>query len=373
MSAYGFVDADAHVEECDETWDHLDPEYRSRRPVAVALDRDKVPNRGNLNAFWLIDGKVLPQPTGRGASFFVLPTSELGRKKSYARESQELTDVNARLRDMDKMGIDVQVIFPTIFLFTTTDDPRFEAALYRSYNSWMAEVCRRAPDRLKWNAVMPVRAVDEAVKEVARARALGAAGAVIYGTAGDALLHHPGLDPFYAALCAENLPLCVHVGPSCPALSQLCDDPYSMVLISNPMPLQMAFFSMVGGKVLDRFPNLRVGFFEGGSQWIPYVVDRMDHYYALFKGLAWDIVPKKAPSEYLRDGNLYITCESEDRLLPYVLKMWGEDRVMISSDMPHAELRDSAMDEVLERDDLSESTKRKLLVENALRFYGIEG
>ena len=42
---------------------------------------------------------------------------------------------------------------------------------------------------------------------------------------------------------------------------------------------------------------------------------------------------------------------------------------MVSSDMPHAELRDSAKDEVLKRADLGEASKRKLLVDNALRFY----
>jgi len=370
MKTYSFVDADAHVEECEETWDYLDEEFRPRRPVAVTLDH--APTRGNLNAFWLIDDNVLPRPAGRGASVFATPAScALGQNKSFSRESQELRDAGARLQDMDRWGIDIQVIFPTVFLVAPSEDPRFEAALYRSYNSWMAGICRQAPRRLKWNAVMPIRAVDEAVKEVWRAKALGAVGAAIYGTAGDKLLNNGGLDPFYHALCEANLPLCVHVGWSLPGLNQTCEHPYAAQIISFSMPLLLGFFALVDG-VLDRFPRLRVGFFEGGSQWVPYLVDRMDHYYEVDRRLGWGSLPKKAPSRYLRDAQLYMTCEAEDRLLPYVLEMWGEERVMLSSDMPHAELRDSAKDELTRRTDLTPAAKRKILVDNALRFYEID-
>jgi predicted TIM-barrel fold metal-dependent hydrolase len=370
MKEYSFIDSDAHVEECEETWNHLDGDYRARRPLPVTLP--SAPARGNLNSFWLIDGKTVPQPVGRGASVFATPaTCEMGQLKSFSRGSQELTDVKARLRDLDKGGIDVQVIFPTVFLVPLTDDPRFEAALARSYNSWMAEVCRQAPDRLKWNAVMPIRAVDEAVKEVWRARELGAAGLVIYGTVGDRLLSDIGLDPFYSAVSDSGLPLCVHLGWSFPGLNQACDNIYASQVISSCMPILLAFFAVVVG-VLDRFPTLRVGFFEGGSQWVPYMVDLMDHYYEADRRNGWGTLPKKVPSQYLKDGNLYIACEAEDRILPTVLSMWGEDRVMLSSDMPHAELRENAKEEMLRRTDLGEATKRKILVENARAFYGIK-
>jgi predicted TIM-barrel fold metal-dependent hydrolase len=370
VTPYRFVDADAHVEECEATWDSLDPEFRSRRPVAVTLP--DAPSRGNLNSFWLVDGKVLPTPVGPGASVFATPTScILGGQKSFSRGSQELTDIGARLRDMDAWAIDVQVVFPTVFLSSPSDDPRFEAALYRSYNSWMAEVCRQASDRLKWNAVLPLRAPAEAAAEARRARTLGAVGAAVYGTAGDRLLNDRSLDPVYAALTETGLPLCIHVGWSLPGLNQVCEHPYAAQIISFTFPLLFGFFAIVDG-VLDRFPDLRVGLFEGGTQWIPYLVDRMDHYYQVDTRLQWGVLPKKLPSEYLKDGNLYVTCEADDRLLPSVLEQWGEDRVMVSSDMPHAELRDSARDEILARTDLSAGVKRKLLVDNALAFYSLK-
>ena len=115
-----------------------------------------------------------------------------------------------------------------------------------------------------------------------------------------------------------------------------------------------------------------MGFFEGGSQWVPYLVDLMDHYYKADQRNGWGTLPKKMPSEYLKDGNLYIACEAEDRILPTVLGMWGEDRVMLSSDIPHAELRENAKDEFARRTDLGETVKGKILVENARAFYGIK-
>lgn len=369
MKNLGFVDADAHVEEGEETWNFLDPEYRSRRPIVVTLE--EAPGRGNLNAFWLIDGKALPQPVGKGASFFATPPScALGQKKAFSLGSQALTDVPARLRDMDRLGIDIQVIFPTVFNGHLTDDPGLEAALTGSYNSWIAEACAQASDRLRWNAVMPLRAPGAAAKEAHRAKALGAVGVMIYGTAGEKLLNDPSLDPFYAALAETGLPLCVHVGWSFPPLNLACDNPYAALGVSFVLPYLMGFFAIVTG-VLDRFPTLRVGFFEGGAQWVPFWVDRMDQYYEIVGKLGWGPLPKKAPSRYLDDGNLYLTCEAEDRLLPQVLGLWGEDRVMLASDMPHAELRDSAKDELVRRADLAEAVKRKILVDNALRFYGI--
>jgi len=372
MSNYSFVDSDAHVEECGETWAYLDPEFQSRRPVSITVSKEQMPSRGMMNAFWVIDGKVMPQLNGKGASFFIPGATELGHKKAFSLASQELRDVKARLADLDRMGIDVQVLFPTIFIFTTTDDLQFEAALHRSYNTWLAKACAQAPDRLKWNAIIPMRNPEAAVQEVKRAKELGAVGAVTYGTAGDKFLHHPSLNPVYAALSEADLPLCLHFGGSFPGLRDACDEVFSAVVLSNTMPVFPAFFSMTGGGVLDRFPGLRVGFFEWGAEWIPYAVDRFDQYYTVFSRLGFGDLSSKEPSAYLRDGNLYVTCESEDHLLPYILDVWGEDRVLLSSDIPHVELRDDAKNELLHREDISTTTKRKILVDNTLRFYGLE-
>jgi aminocarboxymuconate-semialdehyde decarboxylase len=104
----------------------------------------------------------------------------------------------------------VQVIFPTIFLEPLSEDPRFEAALMKSYNSWMASVCRKHPDRLKWAAVLPMRSVADAVEETRRAKNLGAVGLAVYGTVGETLLNHDDFDPVWSE--AERLSASTRVG-----------------------------------------------------------------------------------------------------------------------------------------------------------------
>jgi len=192
---------------------------------------------------------------------------------------------------------------------------------------------------------------------------------MIGGTAGDRLLHHRDLDPFFAAACDVDLPVCVHTGWSCPGLTQVCEDPYSALLLSFTLPVLMAFFSLTAGGVLDRFPGLRVGFLEAGSEWIPYMVGRMDHYHPVIRATGWGPSSRKRPGEYLAEGRLYVTCEAEEPSLPQLLELIGEGHVMIEGDMPHAEARETGIQEIRERKDLSEGVKRKILRDNAMAFY----
>jgi len=98
-----FIDADAHVEESEEMWRLLDPAFSSRRPIPVRLPEDTT--FGRFNAFWLIDGEVFPKMYGRVYfTFGTPPISEVARSKAVTIPSQTLTDVPARLKDLDVMG-----------------------------------------------------------------------------------------------------------------------------------------------------------------------------------------------------------------------------------------------------------------------------
>jgi hypothetical protein len=368
MKTIDVIDADSHVMEVPETWNYLDEEFRARRPVLAQAQG--LPTMPHMDFFWLIDGGIHPRLWGRGTTVSGTPLEmTFAREKPFSVGSQGLTDIEARLRDMDALGIQIQVLFSSILFHRLTEDPRFEAALMRSYNTWLAGRCAERPDRLKWAAVIPVRDMAACVAEVRRARELGAVGLMIGGTAGDKLLHHRDLDPFFAAACDVDLPVCVHCGWSCPGLTQTCEDPYAALLLSFTLPVLMAFFSVTAGGVLDRFPGLRVAFLEAGSEWIPYMAGRMDHYHPVIQTVRWGPHSKKRPSEYLAEERLYVTCEAEEPLLPRVLELIGEDHVMIEGDMPHAEARDTGIQGLCERPDIAETAKRKILRDNALAFY----
>src|SRR5207237_124234 len=136
MSAARVIDSDSHVMETEDTWAYLEPEFAARRPIEVHGPKE---GQGSpVDAFWLVDGMLRPRLLGPGATLTGTPiTSTFGRSKPYSLASQAISDVGARLADMDQVGIDVQVIFPTVFLVGLTEDPRLEAALMRSYNTWM--------------------------------------------------------------------------------------------------------------------------------------------------------------------------------------------------------------------------------------------
>jgi len=363
------VDADSHVEEPAEAWEYLDKEYESRKPFALTTE-DR-PALGHMNAFWFVDSQIFPKPVGQGSTVFGTPLAQqLARNKVFSLESQGLTDPAARLKELDQFGIDVQVNFPTIFLEQLTDDAHFEAALMRSYNTWMAGVCKQRPDRLKFAAVMPLRSVPQAVAELGRAKDLGAAGAAVYGTIDQRMLHHRDLDPFWAEAERLEMPICVHTGWSHPGLKWSIDSIFGAHTISFTLPVMMGFFSFLGGGILDRFPRLRVAFLEAGADWVPYLVQRLDHYFASERLAGW-WTPERSASEYLRDCQIYFTCEAEERLLPQVLEFVGEDRIMMSADMPHAEARENAVSEIEQRTDLTREQKVRILGKNAIAFYSL--
>src|SRR3712207_5692001 len=134
MADLRVIDSDSHVMEIEETWSFLEPEFRGRRPQVVHAP--DAPQGSPMDAYWLVDGQIQPRLLGPGARFTGTPiTSTFGRSKPYSLASQGLTDVAARLRDLDAAGLDVQVIFPTVFLVSLAEDPRLEAALMRSYNT----------------------------------------------------------------------------------------------------------------------------------------------------------------------------------------------------------------------------------------------
>jgi predicted TIM-barrel fold metal-dependent hydrolase len=137
-----------------------------------------------------------------------------------------------------------------------------------------------------------------------------------------------------------------------------------------PMGLIHALSSVVCGGVLERFPTLRVAFLEGGCGWLPFFMDRLDEHVEKLPSL----VPwlTKSPSEHLKSGRVYITCEPEEDLA-YPISRLGEDLIMYASDYAHWDCEfPHSVTKIDEREELTAGQKDKILRENALRFYGLK-
>jgi uncharacterized protein len=366
-------DADAHVEESPETFAdvYMDVEYRERRPQVVTVE-----GQGPL---WVIDQRMFPRRIGRGAHHFSTPASvgaepsTLSATKKEGLGSITLSDVNERIKEMDSEGIGQQVIYPTLFLaFPLTDDPGYGTALCRSYNRWIKRICDQQPDRLSWVCIVNLDDMPGAVLELRRARADGAMGCMILGTVGDRTLDDAAFDPFYGALCDLDMGLAVHVGWSSPSLTSLYSNVYDALVVPFTNTLFTGFLHIVASGVLDRFPTLRVAFFEAGCQWVPFLLDRMEHYYEVgVERGRWPVRSHKRPMDYVQGGNVYFGFEVDDRLLPQAIDLVGDDRFIYASDIPHGDREWDSVKTLRQRKDVSADAKTKLLVTNGRRFYGL--
>jgi len=370
------IDADGHVEENVDTFSdkYLDPAFRALRPRVTGVDG---------LAYWVIDEQLYPRRVGPGCHNLGTPTNVNGQiaahtlSKQESIASMELDDIAARLKLMDVEDIAIQVIYTTLFLaYPLTKNVPLATALTSSYNRWMG-MRLAGQARIKWSAVVNLDDVAGAVNQVREAKQLGAVSVMVLGTAGDDMLDHPRLDPFYAALCGENLALGVHVGWSCPAVNNLYSHIYPSGVIAFHVPLLMAFTALVSGGVLDRFPQLRVVFLEAGCQWVPFIIERIHHRFKNQGSTLRKFLPQTAPiqklpvMDYIKRGNIYFSTEVEDEILPNVLNLVGESQVIFGSDMPHGD-RDRCAAAILQkRADISESAKLKILEKNPAKLYGL--
>ena len=210
-------------------------------------------------------GETYPKLVGKGGTIFRTPT--LMEAASLKRESigaQEMTDIDARLRDMDKVKIDTQVVFPSLFLTTTAEDLRLEAALLRAYNSFLGECSAASKGRIRFAALVPIRDVDASIKELKRAAKIGAAAVMLHGMAWDKLLGDESLFPFYEEAANLNLPICVHLGWGCPAMTDIFDA--STNFYSAILPVTIGFHSILTSSCLREHSQSQIRLLGSGMR-----------------------------------------------------------------------------------------------------------
>jgi len=115
---------------------------------------------------------------------------------------------------------------------------------------------------------------------------------------------------------------------------------------------------------------LKVAFLEAGCGWVPYWMERLDEHYE-YMHLAVPLM-KKTPSEYMRSEQVYYSFEPDEQTLPFIMEFVGEDRLVFASDYNHGDSKfPHTVESVTKRKNLSESSLRKLMGENAARLYSI--
>lgn len=373
------LDADGHVMEPEVMFADLGEEFWPRRPIPASLPLDTL--WGDSNAVWLLEGKILPNIGGSGGrTTFFLPGTERSLRHVATPGDQTLEDVEARLAALDRYQIDQQIIFPTMFLVSAVEDVKLEGALFRCYNTYISRACAKSHGRLKWAALIPFRDAAAAVDEVKRASDLGAAGIFTLGVVFDRHLNDPSFFPIYEAMSELDLPLCVHLGWGAPKVTELFTDGNAF-FCSATTPVIWGFVYIMAYGLLNRFPKLRVGFIETGAEWVPYTINQLRRRYqppthltpAPSRPIGRGAVDRsfyRDPVDWFREGRAFVACEVEEDL-PYLLRHLGEDGLMLSSDYPHGDpsTEETFVTKIQMREDIPEGAKKKLLGENAARFY----
>src|SRR5690348_9174788 len=123
------IDSDAHVIETPRTFEFMDAAERKLAPIVVTQTSGE-PRKNNSGGVhkehWLIDNTAIPKD-----KLVDIATPDAAR---------DMTDIDRRLKHMDELEIDVQVLYPTMFLRPLTERPNVALALAKSYNRWLAEI-----------------------------------------------------------------------------------------------------------------------------------------------------------------------------------------------------------------------------------------
>ena len=271
-----------------------------------------------------------------------------------------------RLEEMDRDGIDMQILCATPVLFGYLRKPEEAAACARIFNDAALEIIAAAPDRLAALAQVPLQDTDLACREAERAMADGHLGIQIGNHVGVRDLDDEGLIAFLQHCGDIGAPVLVH--------------PWDMLgrermskwmlqwLVAMPAETQLSILTLILSGAFERLPrSLKICFAHGGGSF-PYLLGRVDN--------AWrhrDIVREDCPNppSSCVDRIHVDSAVFDEGALRLLVDVMGEDRVMFGTDYPFP-LGEQQMGALVRGTGrLSDGEKRKILGDNAIGFFGI--
>lgn len=360
------VDADAHHYE-NESWPDIvkyieDPVLRYRAEGGG--------NAGNKKGTFaaLVPNEALDQGNS-------------GRLVRYPRRRLEQGDSNGVPRDvtlirreMETIGIDYQVVFPTPMLqLGMHPDSRMEPALSWAYTRWMTEEILPHDPQIKTMVYLPFNNPEASLRAIEEFGARPGVVGFMVTNARYAAVHDNVYAPVYRALEERGLPLGFHAAIF--AQDRLLEGVnrfLSAHALGFVMHSLVHLTNLVINGIPERFPGLKLLFIESGLAWIPFLMQRLDNEYMMRPNEA--PLLKKLPSEYMREHFWYTTQPMETHnleALELTFKMINaESQLLFASDYPHWDF--NLPSSVYDLPFLSEDTKRRVLGGNAAKLFQLE-
>ena len=287
-----------------------------------------------------------------------------GNRAAGANAGAKMTGVRQRLADMDRMGVDIQVLTASlVHQCTYWSEPKKSLAVERIANDRIAEFVAANPDRLAGLGTVPLQSTPLAVEELQRCMTqLGLKGVNISSTARDRELGDPRMRRFWAK--AEELGAAVYIHPAgMPEARYQKNQLWNS--LGQPQEEAMAAASLLYGGVMDEFPRLKICIAHGGG-YLPFYTGRLDRNYQDKPHTRGGMT--KPASAYLRNFH-YDSCLYNRDMLEFLVKKVGPGRIVMGSDYPVGE---SDPVGYVRHAKISADAKRRILGTNAARFLGLK-
>jgi predicted TIM-barrel fold metal-dependent hydrolase len=369
------ISVDDHVIEPPHVWsDRLAAEYRDAGPHVV--------DGPDATQAWVWEGRSYPislQGSPRTRRFRTDGTGDDFHSRSYADMVEGAYDVHERVKAMDEDGVWTQLLFPTFPRFAGTAfldavDKELGLAVVQAYNDWMIdEWCAAYPHRFIPMILTPLWDPGQAAKEIERCAAKGAKA--ITFPESPVPLGLPSFwtrhwDPVFAAAQDTGLVLCMHIGTSGQLVIPSPESDFAVPISLCGLNAMSACADLIYCGILHRHPRVRIALSEGGSGWVPYLVERMDYTWERTRTSVDKSIP---PSQLFRRH--FWSCFISDQFAIDRRHDIGLDKLMWEGDYPHNDSQWPNSRVLLEKAfaDVPDDDVRRIVELNARELFNFQG
>jgi predicted TIM-barrel fold metal-dependent hydrolase len=294
---------------------------------------------------------------------------------NFSRPNQKgATDVEARLEDMQREGIDAEIAFPSAGLTSfLVENPEAELASCQLYNDWINGFFGGHLDTFVRCGILPVRSFDYCVQEMKRLAGLGFTAAMLPSLIppGVPEYNEPAWDQVFEAAQQLGIVFVLHTGTGRVDVRAAKGPGGAIINYTIQMcDAQRSVMYMVGGGVLDRFPGVHVAFIESGASWLAAVAERLDEVneaHHMFVQPKLSITPREIIQRQVHASFQY------DRACIMSRSVTGTQALMWGSDYPHHEgtfpNSRQVLAELFDGIDISEQDKADIIGGNAARLF----
>src|ERR1019366_2309625 len=274
-------------------------------------------------------------------------------------------DPEVRLDEMDRDGVETQVISATPVLFAYERPVEHALDCARLFNDAALELCAQGKGRLKSLCQVPLQDIDASCKELSRCMRAGHLGVQIGNHVGEKNLDDPGIVTFLHHCADEGAAVLVHPWDM---LAPQSMPKYMMPwTVGMPAETQLGIVAMILGGAFDKLPkNLRICFAHGGGSFA-FLQGRLEnawHHHPVAHGVC-ELPPSQYVNRFSVDSAVF-----DERALLFLVGTMGEGRVMLGSDYPFP-LGEHRVGSLIRSSPLSAQAKDRLLGANAMEFLGL--